>query len=57
MGAGSILVRQRGTQFHAGDNVGLGRDHTLFATSPGHVRFTRGGPYNRRFVHIDPVQE
>lgn len=55
--AGSILVRQRGTQFHPGDNVGLGRDHTLFATSMGHVRFTRGGPHNRRFVHIDPVQE
>ena len=40
--AGNILVRQRGTQFSPGSNVGLGRDHTLFATTPGRVRFTRG---------------
>ncbi len=39
--AGNILVRQRGTQFHPGDNVGLGRDHTLFATAPGQVSFRR----------------
>ena len=38
--AGNILVRQRGTTFHAGDNVGLGRDHTLFATTHGAVKFT-----------------
>ena len=43
--AGNILVRQRGTTFHPGDNVGLGRDHTLFATANGSVKFTtkRGG--------------
>ena len=38
--AGNILVRQRGTKFHPGDNVGLGRDHTLFATQTGSVKFT-----------------
>ena len=46
--AGNILVRQRGTTFHAGDNVGMGRDHTLFATAEGTVRFhtsTRGRTY------------
>lgn len=51
--AGNIIVRQRGTRFHAGDNVGLGKDHTLFALSDGTVKFTRGGPRNRKFVHID----
>ena len=54
--AGSIIVRQRGTQFHPGTNVGRGGDDTLFATSHGTVRFTRGRR-NRRFVHIDPVAE
>jgi large subunit ribosomal protein L27 len=44
--AGNIIVRQRGTQFHAGDNVGVGRDHTLFATADGHVQFREG--YKRR---------
>ncbi len=52
--AGNILVRQRGTAFHAGDNVGLGRDHTLFATSAGVVRYERKGPANRRFVSVVP---
>ena len=51
--AGSILVRQRGTRFHPGDNVGLGRDHTLFALRDGVVRFARGGRYNRRTVAIE----
>jgi large subunit ribosomal protein L27 len=50
--AGSILVRQRGTKFHPGTNVGRGSDDTLFATSPGTVRFTRGRN-DRKFVHID----
>jgi large subunit ribosomal protein L27 len=51
--AGSILVRQRGTKFHPGDNVGLGRDHTLFATVGGRVRFhtTSGG---RVMVNVEP---
>lgn len=52
--AGNILVRQRGTAFHAGVNVGLGRDHTLFATSDGIVRYERKGPANRRFVSVIP---
>ena len=50
--AGSIIVRQRGTQFHAGDNVGIGRDHTLFALSEGKVQFAIKGPHNRRYVSI-----
>ena len=53
--AGSIIVRQRGTQFHAGDNVGTGRDYTLFALVDGVVRFAVGGERNRRSVHIQPV--
>ncbi|MDX1696784.1 MAG: 50S ribosomal protein L27 [Thiohalobacterales bacterium] len=50
--AGNIIVRQRGTHFHAGANVGCGRDHTLFAKSDGVVRFVRRGPKRRRFVEI-----
>ena len=42
--AGNILVRQRGTKFHAGENVGMGRDHTLFATTNGNVKFEIRGP-------------
>jgi len=50
--AGSIIVRQRGTQFHAGDNVGTGRDHTLFALVDGKVDFAVKGPHNRRTVSV-----
>ena len=50
--AGNILVRQRGTQFHAGENVGCGRDHTLFALVTGHVKFEVKGSKNRRYVSI-----
>lgn len=50
--AGSIIVRQRGTRFHAGDNVGMGRDHTLFALSDGAVKFEIRGPQKRRYVSI-----
>lgn len=50
--AGSIIVRQRGTKFHAGTNVGLGRDHTLFATTDGKVKFEIKGPNNRKYVSI-----
>ena len=50
--AGNILVRQRGTQFHPGANVGLGRDFTLFATAEGHVRFEIKGPKKRKFVIV-----
>jgi large subunit ribosomal protein L27 len=53
--AGSIIVRQRGTQFHPGDNVGIGRDHTLFATAEGRVEFRVKGPLNRRYVSIVPA--
>jgi large subunit ribosomal protein L27 len=52
--AGNILVRQRGTRFHAGTNVGLGRDHTLFAKVDGHVRFEKKGPKQRQFVSVVP---
>jgi large subunit ribosomal protein L27 len=51
--AGNILVRQRGSKFRAGTNVGMGRDHTLFAKSDGRVRFERKGPQNRTFVSVD----
>jgi large subunit ribosomal protein L27 len=50
--AGNIIVRQRGTQYHAGANVRVGRDHTLFATSPGRVAFAVKGPKNRRMVSV-----
>jgi len=50
--AGNIIVRQRGTRFHAGTNVGLGRDHTLFAKKDGFVKFERKGPKNRQFVSV-----
>jgi len=51
--AGNILVRQRGTQFHAGENVGIGRDHTLFALADGKVKFERRGKPLRRVVSIE----
>ena len=50
--AGNIIVRQRGTKFHAGVNVGLGHDHTLFAKSDGVVKFETKGPKNRKFVSV-----
>ncbi|GFO71793.1 large subunit ribosomal protein L27 [Bathymodiolus japonicus methanotrophic gill symbiont] len=50
--AGSIIVRQRGTRFHAGTNVGCGKDHTLFATIDGQVLFEVKGPQKRKFVSI-----
>lgn len=53
--AGSIIVRQRGTRFHAGANVGLGNDHTLFAKAGGQVKFEVKGPQNRKFVSIVPA--
>ncbi len=51
--AGNILVRQRGTRFHAGSNVGIGRDHTLFALSDGKVKFEQRGKPMRKFVSIE----
>jgi len=53
--AGNIIVRQRGTRFHAGVNVGLGKDHTLFAKASGKVRFQVKGPKSRTYVSIEPV--
>ena len=50
--AGNIILRQRGTRFHPGVNVGCGRDHTLFAKADGMVRFERRGPQHRRTVSI-----
>ena len=50
--AGSILVRQRGTRFHPGSNVGCGRDHTLFAKSDGTEQFVKRGPKQRTFVEV-----
>ena len=50
--AGNIIVRQRGTKFHAGDNVGMGRDHTLFATADGSVKYEVRGPRKRRTVSV-----
>ena len=52
--AGSIIVRQRGTKFHAGDNVGMGKDHTLFAKVDGYVEFKTKGALNRKTVSIRP---
>ena len=53
--AGSIIVRQRGTKFHAGTNVGMGKDHTLFALVDGTVAFTVKGEKNRSTVVVNPV--
>ena len=50
---GNIIVRQRGTKFHAGVNVGIGRDHTLFALTDGKVKFEVKGPKNRKFISIE----
>ena len=53
--AGSIIVRQRGTQVHAGDNVGMGKDHTLFAKITGRIQFRVKGPQNHKVVSVVPV--
>jgi len=53
--AGSIIVRQRGTQFHPGANVGLGKDHTLFALVDGHVSFAVKGSMNKHQVIVTPA--
>ena len=52
VGSGSILVRQRGTKFHNGNNVGLGRDHTLFALKSGFVTFEKRGYLNITYVNV-----
>jgi large subunit ribosomal protein L27 len=50
--AGNIIIRQRGTRFHAGNNIGMGKDHTLFAKADGVVEFAVKGPQNRKYVNI-----
>ena len=49
---GSIIVRQRGTKLHAGENVGMGKDHTLFAKANGVVEFVQKGPKNRKYAQV-----
>jgi large subunit ribosomal protein L27 len=53
--AGSIIVRQRGTKFHPGTNVGVGKDHTLFALVDGHVSFAVKGALNKHTVNVTPA--
>ena len=53
--AGSIIIRQRGTRVHAGDNVGMGKDHTLFALVDGQVKFSVKGALNRHLVSVIPA--
>lgn len=53
---GNILIRQRGTEFHPGANVGMGKDHTLFALKAGKVLFAIKGPKKRRYVSVEPVE-
>ena len=53
--AGSIIVRQRGTKFHAGVNVGIGKDHTLFALVDGQVSFAVKGALNKQTVNVTPA--
>ncbi len=53
--AGSIIVRQRGTRFHAGDNVGMGKDHTLFALTHGTVQFAVKGEQKKSVVSVVPA--
>ena len=54
--AGNILARQRGTKWHPGDNVGIGKDHTLFALAEGRVRFHQG-KLGRKFVSVDAMAQ
>ncbi|MFT4174934.1 MAG: 50S ribosomal protein L27 [Rhodocyclaceae bacterium] len=55
--AGNILVRQRGTEYHPGENVGIGKDHTLFALITGRVEFVVKGAARRRTVRVVPVEQ
>ena len=56
VGAGEIIVRQRGTQFHPGMHVGVGKDHTLYALKVGRVVFAVKGPLRKRSVSIEPIE-
>ena len=53
--AGNIIVRQRGTNFHPGHNVGMGKDHTLYALVDGVVKFEVKGAFNRQYVKVEPI--
>ena len=53
--SGGIIVRQRGTKFHPGHNVGIGKDHTLFAMADGTVNFVQKGPKNRKYAQVIPL--
>ena len=53
--AGAIIVREIGTKFHPGENVGCGKDHTLYSKIAGKVSFVKKGPKSRQFVNVDPV--
>lgn len=55
--AGNIIVRQRGTKFHPGKNVGIGKDHTLFAKIDGELKFEKKGPKTRQFATVHPISE
>ena len=55
--AGNIIVRQRGTKFHPGENVGMGRDHTLFAKVDGCLKFVKKGSRMRQFATVIPLSE
>jgi large subunit ribosomal protein L27 len=50
--AGGIIIRQRGPKFHPGNNVGIGKDHTLFAKATGKVQFVQKGPLNRKYAEV-----
>ena len=52
---GNIIIRQRGTKFHAGNNVGMGKDHTLYALVDGVVKFEVKGAFNRQYVKVEPI--
>lgn len=54
--AGNIIARQRGTKWHPGENVGMGKDHTIYATINGFVSFLKSGHKNRVFINVIPVQ-
>ena len=56
IGAGGIIVRQRGTKFHPGKHVGIGKDHTLYAKETGYVKFSVGGEFNRSIVNVVPAE-
>ena len=55
--AGNIIVRQRGTKFHPGENVGIGRDHTLFAKIDGQLKFVKKGSKMRQFATVIPLSD